>query len=109
MRIRSPKDFWSGLFFITVAAAFIGLSLQYGTGTMHRMGPGLFPILVGALLVGLVGPAAIAVLEATAVPTHPAVAMTTSMSPHAPPRLVSQHHGAAHEGDRPADVATRDP
>ena len=53
MRIRSPKDFWSGLFFIAVAAGFIGLSHQYGAGTMHRMGPGLFPILVGVLLVGL--------------------------------------------------------
>src|SRR5947208_8273084 len=53
MRIRSPKDFWSGLFFIAVAAGFIGLSHQYGTGTMHRMGPGLFPTLVGVLLVGL--------------------------------------------------------
>jgi hypothetical protein len=53
MRIRSPKDFWSGLFFIAVAAGFIGLSHQYGTGTMHRMGPGLFPTFVGVLLVGL--------------------------------------------------------
>src|SRR3954470_15633094 len=53
MRIRSPKDFWSGLFFIAIAAGFIGLSQQYGTGTMHRMGAGLFPTLVGALLVGL--------------------------------------------------------
>ena len=53
MRIRSPKDFWSGLFFIAVAAGFIGLSHQYGTGTMHRMGPGLFPILVSVLLAGL--------------------------------------------------------
>ena len=53
MRIRSPKDFWSGLFFIAVAAGFIGLSHQYGTGTMHRMGPGLFPILVSALLASL--------------------------------------------------------
>ena len=53
MRIRSPKDFCSGLFFIAVAAGFIGLSHQYGTGTMHRMGPGLFPTLVGVLLVGL--------------------------------------------------------
>ena len=53
MRIRSPKDFWSGLFFIAVAAGFIGLSHQYGTGTMHRMGPGLFPTLVSVLLVGL--------------------------------------------------------
>jgi hypothetical protein len=53
MKIRSPKDFWSGLFFIAVAAGFIGLSHRYGTGTMHRMGPGLFPTLVGILLAAL--------------------------------------------------------
>ena len=53
MRIRSPKDFWSGLFFIAVAVGFIGLSRQYNMGNMHRMGPALFPTLVGSLLVGL--------------------------------------------------------
>jgi hypothetical protein len=53
MRIRSPKDFWAGLFFIAVAMAFIGLSHQYGMGNMHRMGPALFPTLVGVLLAGL--------------------------------------------------------
>jgi hypothetical protein len=29
------------------------LSRQYSMGNMHRMGPGLFPTLVGALLAGL--------------------------------------------------------
>ena len=53
MRIRSPKDFWSGLFFIAVAIGFIGLSRQYNMGNMHRMGPALFPTLVGTLLAGL--------------------------------------------------------
>ncbi len=53
MRIRSPKDFWAGLFFIAVALGFIGLSRQYGTGNMHRMGPGLFPTLVSVLLASL--------------------------------------------------------
>jgi len=53
MRIRSPKDFWSGLFFIAAAAAFVVLSRQYNMGNMHRMGPGLFPTLVGTLLAGL--------------------------------------------------------
>jgi hypothetical protein len=53
MKIRSPKDFWSGLFFIAVAAGFIGLSQRYGMGNMHRMGPALFPTLVGGLLVFL--------------------------------------------------------
>lgn len=53
MRIRSPRDFWAGLFFIGVAAGFILLARQYGIGNMHRMGPGLFPILVSALLASL--------------------------------------------------------
>jgi hypothetical protein len=53
MRIRSPKDFWAGLFFIAAAAGFMLLSRQYGMGNMHRMGPALFPTLVGALLAGL--------------------------------------------------------
>ena len=53
MKIRSPKDFWAGLFFMGAAVAFIGLSQRYGMGNMHRMGPALFPTLVGALLAGL--------------------------------------------------------
>jgi hypothetical protein len=53
MRIRSPKDFWAGLFFIAAAAGFMLLSRQYGMGNMHRMGPALFPTLVGAVLAGL--------------------------------------------------------
>ena len=53
MRIRSPKDFWAGLFFIAAALGFMLLSTQYSMGNMHRMGPALFPTLVGALLAGL--------------------------------------------------------
>jgi hypothetical protein len=50
MRIRSPKDFWAGLIFVAIGVAFIALASQYRLGTMHRMGPAMFPILVGALL-----------------------------------------------------------
>jgi putative tricarboxylic transport membrane protein len=50
MRIRSPKDFWAGLIFVAVGAGFVLLSTQYRLGDMHRMGPAMFPILVGALL-----------------------------------------------------------
>ena len=53
MRIRSPKDFWAGLIFIAIAAAFILLAQQYRLGDLHRMGPGMFPTLVGALLAAL--------------------------------------------------------
>ena len=49
MRIRSPKDFWAGLIFVAIGAGFILLSHQYSMGNMHRMGPALFPTLVGAL------------------------------------------------------------
>ena len=50
MRIRSPKDFWAGLIFVAIGAAFILLAMQYRYGDMHRMGPAMFPTLVGALL-----------------------------------------------------------
>jgi putative tricarboxylic transport membrane protein len=50
MRIRSPKDFWAGLIFIAIGAGFILLAQQYRLGDLHRMGPAMFPTLVGALL-----------------------------------------------------------
>ena len=50
MRIRSPKDFWAGLIFIAIGLAFILLATNYRIGDMHRMGPAMFPTLVGALL-----------------------------------------------------------
>jgi hypothetical protein len=53
MRIRSPKDFWSGLIFVAIGAGFILLAQQYRLGDFHRMGPGMFPTLVGALLTAL--------------------------------------------------------
>jgi hypothetical protein len=53
MRIRSPRDFWSGLIFIAIAAGFMIGARRYGLGDMHEMGPGLFPTLVGVLLAAL--------------------------------------------------------
>jgi putative tricarboxylic transport membrane protein len=50
MCIRSPKDFWAGLIFLAIAGAFVLLAQQYRLGDMHRMGPAMFPTLVGALL-----------------------------------------------------------
>jgi hypothetical protein len=49
MRIRSPRDFWAGLLFIGIAVVFVALAGQYRFGEAHRMGPGYFPIMVGAL------------------------------------------------------------
>ena len=53
MPIRAPKDFWAGLIFLTLGGGFILLAQQYRPGDMHRMGPAMFPTLVGALLAAL--------------------------------------------------------
>ena len=53
MRVRSPKDFWAGLIFVAIGGGFVLLAQEYRLGDMHRMGPALFPILVGALLAAL--------------------------------------------------------
>src|SRR5258708_3735335 len=53
MKIRSPKDFWSGLIFVAMGVAFVALASQYRMGDLHRMGPGLFPAMVGGLMAAL--------------------------------------------------------
>jgi hypothetical protein len=53
MRIRAPKDFWAGLIFVAIGAGFVLLASRYRYGDMHRMGPAMFPTLVGALLTAL--------------------------------------------------------
>ena len=53
MRIRSPKDFWAGLIFIAIGGGFVLLAQQYRLGDLHRMGPAMFPTLVGVLLAAL--------------------------------------------------------
>jgi putative tricarboxylic transport membrane protein len=68
MRVRSPKDFWAGLIFVAIGGGFVLLAQEYRLGDMHRMGPALFPILVGALLATL---GAIMALRAFAVDGPP--------------------------------------
>ncbi|HYD57936.1 MAG TPA: tripartite tricarboxylate transporter TctB family protein [Burkholderiales bacterium] len=51
MRIASPQDFWSGLFFGGLGLfACIYAATQYNVGTALRMGPGYFPMAVGGLV-----------------------------------------------------------
>ena len=50
MRIRSQRDFWAGLLFMAIAAAFIVIASNYRMGTAQRMGPGMFPTFVGSVL-----------------------------------------------------------
>jgi len=48
-----PKDLVSGAIFIAVAAVFGIAAAGYDTGTLARVGPGLFPLTLCALLAGL--------------------------------------------------------
>jgi hypothetical protein len=50
MRVRAPKDFWSGLMFIAFAAVALLAARHYSPGTPVRMGPGYFPMLLGVVL-----------------------------------------------------------
>ncbi len=50
MRIKSQKDFFSGLMFTTVGAAFAVGATTYTVGNGARMGPGYFPLLLGIIL-----------------------------------------------------------
>jgi hypothetical protein len=53
--IKSQKDFFSGLMFTLVGAAFAWGATSYNVGTGARMGPGYFPLLLGVFLAVLGG------------------------------------------------------
>ena len=50
MKIKSEKDFWSGLLFIAVGVAFAIGALNYNFGTSARPGPAYFPFGLGILM-----------------------------------------------------------
>lgn len=50
MQIKSQKNFFSGLMFTIVGAAFSFGATSYNVGSAARMGPGYFPFILGALL-----------------------------------------------------------
>jgi hypothetical protein len=50
MKIKSQRDFWSGLMFLTVGIAFAWGSTEYSFGSSARPGPGYFPFGLGILL-----------------------------------------------------------
>ncbi|MGA0569364.1 tripartite tricarboxylate transporter TctB family protein [Variovorax sp. VNK109] len=50
MKIKSQKDFFSGLMFTAVGAAFAWGATNYTVGSGARMGPGYFPLLLGVIL-----------------------------------------------------------
>ena len=50
MRIKSQKDFFSGLLYAVIGISFAWGATNYTIGDGARMGPGYFPIMVGTLL-----------------------------------------------------------
>jgi Tripartite tricarboxylate transporter TctB family len=50
VKIKSQKDFFSGLMFTVVGAAFAWGATTYSVGEGARMGPGYFPLMLGILL-----------------------------------------------------------
>jgi hypothetical protein len=50
MKIKSQKDFFSGLLFMVVGIAFAWGATNYTIGEGARMGPGYFPLVLGVIL-----------------------------------------------------------
>jgi hypothetical protein len=50
MKIKSERDFWSGLMFIVIGISFAWGSTYYSMGASARPGPGYFPFGLGVLL-----------------------------------------------------------
>jgi hypothetical protein len=50
LKIKSEKDFWSGLLFIVVGIAFAIGALNYNFGTSARPGPAYFPFGLGVIM-----------------------------------------------------------
>lgn len=50
MKIKSQKDFFSGLMFMGIGVAFAWGATTYNVGSGARMGPGYFPLMLGILL-----------------------------------------------------------
>ena len=50
MKIKSQRDFWSGLMFIVVGAVFAVGATNYSMGSSARPGPGYFPLILSVLM-----------------------------------------------------------
>lgn len=54
LRVREPRDFAAGIFFLLCGVAIFWMARQYPTGTLLDMGPGFFPTALSIILI-LVG------------------------------------------------------
>jgi len=51
LSIRNPKDFFTGILLLAIAAVFAYGLTELRVGTAYRMGPGYFPMLLTGLLI----------------------------------------------------------
>lgn len=50
MKIKSQRDFWSGLMFLVVGIGFAAGSTNYSMGSSARPGAGYFPLILSTIL-----------------------------------------------------------
>ena len=50
MKIKSQRDFWSGLMFVLVGAGFAIGATNYSMGTSARPGAGYFPLMLSVIM-----------------------------------------------------------
>jgi drug/metabolite transporter (DMT)-like permease len=50
LKIKSERDFWSGLMFVVVGLVFAVGAMNYSMGSSARPGPGYFPLLLSVIL-----------------------------------------------------------
>jgi hypothetical protein len=53
LRIKNPKDFWTGTLYLTFGAVVLWIARDYPIGSTGRMGPGYFPTVLAVLLMGI--------------------------------------------------------
>jgi hypothetical protein len=67
MKIKSQRDFWSGLMFLAIGIGFAWGATNYSFGSSARPGPGYFPFGLGILL-AVIG--AMVLFKALTIETH---------------------------------------
>jgi hypothetical protein len=67
VKIKSQKDFFSGLMFAIVGISFAVGATNYSLGSAARMGPGYFPLMLGVILALLGG---VIIFKAMTVPSE---------------------------------------
>jgi putative tricarboxylic transport membrane protein len=51
MASRNPKDLWTGIIYVVVGLSALFIARDYGMGTLRKMGPAFFPVILSSLLI----------------------------------------------------------